>query len=400
MKIIHTSDWHIGHRLYNRERDEEFGLFIAFLLHTIKEQSIDALVVSGDVFDVAYPSNKALTAYYNALLRIKEAGCAQIFIVAGNHDSVGTLQAPSALLAGLNITVISDLQAFPERHLVSLSNAAGKTEAYLALVPFLRDKDIRSSVAGEGFEARTKAIREGIVAKYNQIAAYTETVNLQKLPVIATGHLYAAGVSVTESERDIHIGNLGQVSAHEFSDVFSYVALGHIHRPQIVAKREHIRYSGSPIPLSFSECEDQKSIVLLTISGSDLIPEVVPVPNLRKLISVRGTHTAVLEKLQHHESTADLTDWFELEIREPENRPEIREQLEKTIADCSNLEVLKYRIIIENAGGNSLPESEPTKSLKDFTEVEVFESLLKDKAVSDADDLKNSFLELMDQMDT
>ncbi len=310
-KVLHTSDWHLGHRLYNNERTDEFELFFDFLIEQIKQNQINALIVSGDIFDTAYPSSTALKQYYNAIMRIKQAGCEYILIAAGNHDAPGTLLAPKELLEAMNVFVCGTLAEFTPTHVIELKDKTGTVRAAVCLIPYLRDRDMRKSVAGESFDDRVKALQQGIAQIYLQAAEHTQKYVQAGIPVIATGHLFAVGAKVSDSERTIQVGNLADMDAKSFGNSFAYVALGHLHRPQKVADNPFIRYSGSPIALSFSEKTDDKSMCLVSLAKG-AVPEVsqIAIPQFRKLVCLSYSETEFEQNLRNYTNAGLLTDWL------------------------------------------------------------------------------------------
>ncbi|MFN3380431.1 MAG: exonuclease subunit SbcD [Runella zeae] len=239
MKILHTADWHLGKQLHKYSLEEDQRLFLEWLSDTIQQRSIDLLLISGDIFDTANPSNLALTQYYGFLKKLIGTDC-QVIVTGGNHDSPGVLNAPRELLKFLNIKVVGSALENLGDELLHIHTPKG--EVVVAAVPYLREADLRKSVSGEGYEDRLSALRQGIRGHYEKLIDL-KTSQFKNLPSIAMGHLYVNGASVSESERDIHvIGGEAAFSAEFFPEGFDYVALGHIHRPQRMGPSEMIRY--------------------------------------------------------------------------------------------------------------------------------------------------------------
>ncbi|MBC6988519.1 exonuclease SbcCD subunit D C-terminal domain-containing protein [Hymenobacter sp. BT491] len=402
MRVLHTADWHLGQRFISgHERTDEHRFFLEWLVQTVRQQNVEVLVLAGDVFDTGSPSNAALELYYSFLMNMRGTSCRDIVIVGGNHDSPATLNAPARLLRHLRVHVVGCVPDCFEDQVIILNDAQDQPGLVVCAVPFLRDRDVRLSVPGESAEEREIRIRQGIADHY---ARFTELVAAHKaagLPVLATGHLYAAGGAASDSERTIHVGNLGQVSAEHFPEVFDYVALGHLHRPQRVGGREHIRYSGSPIPLSFSEVDHPKQVVLLDITPGSLSLETLEVPGARRLIRWHGSLEEVLNHLTTYDNTGyQLPAWIDVEVRSELTQLEVAEQLLKVIdlLDRTQLEVLArrhFRIVTLRP----LDEPEPlTRGLDDFTEREVFERRLDDEPQESRTELLSTFDELLELM--
>ncbi len=318
MRILHTADWHLGKKLDQHYRTEEHQRFLDWLLQTINERKIDALLIAGDIFDTGSPANETLRMYYNFLVDLKQTCCRQAVIIGGNHDSISTLNAPRELLKALQVHVIGGVPENAEEQIIPLTNTDGEVEAVVAAVPFLRDREVRLSVAGESAVEREQRIREGIIYHYNNLLPLLENYRLKNIPLIATGHLFAQGAAASESEKEIHVGSLGQIPATAFPVEYNYVALGHLHRPQVVGGLPHIRYSGSPIPLSFSEATDEKQVLILEARpGQAITIEPVQIPVFRQLIRISGQPEKVqqqLVQLNIELARNELPAWVEVQV--------------------------------------------------------------------------------------
>ncbi|MBC6607336.1 exonuclease subunit SbcD [Hymenobacter sp. BT188] len=405
MRVLHTADWHLGQRFNGgHERTEEHRHFLRWLVETIQAQRVEVLVVAGDIFDTGSPSNAALELYYSFLLQMQATDCRDIVLVGGNHDSPATLNAPARLLRHLRVHVVGCVPDCFEDQVIVLDNAEGKPGLVVCAIPFLRDRDVRLSVPGEEAEEREARIRQGIADHYLRVSEVEMVWQLKAagVPVLATGHLYAAGASPSDSERTIHVGNLGQVTADHFPTVFDYVALGHLHRPQRVGGREHIRYSGSPIPLSFSEIDHPKEVLLLEFAPQSLGIEALPVPSARRLVRFHGPLDEVLVRLAAYDNAGyQLPAWADVEVRSELSQLEVAEQLLAVITqlDRTQLEVLArrhFRLLTLRPLGD---EPEPlTRSLHDFTEREVFEKRLEEEPEEARTELLSAFDELLELM--
>ena len=291
LKILHTSDWHLGRRLYGRLRYSEFEAFLSWLQATISTQQVDILIVAGDIFDTMTPSNKAQALYYEFLGKVSKSCCQHVVIVAGNHDSPTFLDAPSNVLKFLNVHVIGTACDDLEDEVLVLGDDDNNPHCIIAAVPYLRDRDVRSSSAGESADSKDANVIKGIGAHYNEVASIAKgkqaeliKIHQRHIPIIATGHLFAAGGKTTDDDgvRDLYVGSLGQISADMFDEGFDYVALGHLHVPQRVGGLESIRYSGSPIAMGFGEARQQKQVLLIQFGATEsfdndsLRPNAIP----------------------------------------------------------------------------------------------------------------------------
>ncbi len=283
MKILHTSDWHLGNRLMEQSRQQEFAAFLNHVLCTLKEQQVDALLICGDVFDSTTPSDQARELYCDFLSRVDETGCRHTIITGGNHDSVQQLRVAAPLLARHHACVIPNLRVENAADcLIPLLDADGQPAALVAAVPFLRPSEVSRRVPAEDAEARRHAYVDGVADCYAAVAAAVrdwkaEDSTRTALPVIAMGHLALGGASVTDSTRPAVIGAVDAVSGSIFDPVFDYVALGHIHQPASHGGGR-LRYCGSPLPMGFDEAALPHEMLLLEISPGrcDVIPLPVP----------------------------------------------------------------------------------------------------------------------------
>ena len=400
MRILHTADWHLGKKLDMHDRFTEHELFLAWLLKTINEQGVEAMIIAGDIFDTGSPSNESLRMYYNFLVDLHKTGCRQVVITGGNHDSISTLNAPADLLKIFNVHVVGGVPANRAEQVILLNSKSGKPVAVVAAVPFLRDKDVRLSVPGETTEERTVRLTEGIAAHYTELLPLLP----QGIPAIATGHLFTQGALGSDSEKEIHVGTLGQFPAQAFPAVYSYIALGHLHRPQAIAGYPHIRYSGSPLPLSFSESADKKEVVLINVQpDGTLQTEALPIPCFRPLWRISGDPSTVMEqfkKLPAAVAPQQLPAWLEVQVHTPVLLTEIQEELNRIVQQHPAIEHLFLRQIkLKTTVGLSATAGEALE-LADMSVEHVFEQRLESLQLNaEADALRQTFTEALQLME-
>ncbi|MFT7606910.1 MAG: exonuclease SbcD [Saprospiraceae bacterium] len=374
MKIIHTADWHLGQKFLYNDRESEHARALEWLKELIITEEVEALIVAGDIFDIGSPPNYAQSLYYNFLVSLQNTGCRHIVIVGGNHDSPSMLNAPKDVLRALNIHVIGAITDNPEDQILKLRDRDGNLEAVVAAVPFLRDRDLRTSIAGEGAIERTERIKQGIYKHYQDIAAQVKPYARQEIPIITTGHLYAKGAIASDKQDNIYIGNMENIEADDFPPIFNYVALGHLHKAQVVGQQYHIRYSGSIIPLSFSEVEDDKSVTLLHFEGKKMKEGIkeIPVPTFRKLLTINGDLESVqkkLDKINRNIKPDELKAWIEVIIDTEQLIPNLDGLLQEYIKDM-NLELLKIRT---NRQHFALDTQTKQLNLDELKPIEVFQ---------------------------
>ena len=383
MRIVHTSDWHIGHRLYENDRSNEFKDFTLWLIALIDEEKIDVLIVSGDIFDVPSPSNSALEIYYNFLIKLNNTYCSNVIITGGNHDSPSTLEAPKELLKHLNINIVGKL---PENITDLLFEVSDKSnnKAIIAAVPFLRERDIRKTKVGETFEEKINSIRTGIANIFKQVAKNTSEFKKRDIPIIATGHLFVMGSISSNTERDIQIGNLGAVPIASLPKEIDYYAFGHIHKPQKLNELPLMYYSGSAIEISFGETKYDKKIIILDIENNNISTTEVIIPKFRKLISLRGTYKSIVEELNSINFTEENnnTTWIEINIEEDNEIPLLSTLATDFITSFNkekNAKIIKQTIKYKNNKHDFSDIYSQTDSLDELTTKEVFIKLINSR---------------------
>jgi exonuclease SbcD len=346
MKVLHTSDWHIGRALYGRKRYKEFEAFLNWLAGLIEDENVDVLLVAGDVFDNSAPSNHAQEMYYRFLCRMAASANRHVVVTSGNHDSPSFLNAPRELLRFLNIHVVGCASDSPEDEVIALSGPDGTVRLVVCAIPYLRDRDIRVSEAGESVEEKERKLIQGIKAHYRLVceAAERKRALLKKpVPIVAMGHLFTAGGRTADGDgvRELYIGSLAQVGTDVFPDCIDYLALGHLHIPQTVAGSDFIRYSGSPLPIGFGEAQQEKSVVL--VEFSDNAPRIrnIPAPRFQELMTLRGNWQTIARDIAELKSGGSRA-WLEIIYEGDEVAGSLRERLDEAI-EGSGIEILRVK---------------------------------------------------------
>lgn len=347
MKILHTADWHLGQKFLYHDREAEHRLALNWLVQLIHDQQIDGLIVAGDVFDITNPPNYARRLYYNFLTALLKSDCCNhILIIGGNHDSPAMLDAPKELLAALNMHVVGAPTGDLQDEIIEWKDKNGNLEAVLAAVPFLRDGDLRYSVAGETGYERVARMRAGILQHYQQLGEALQPYRNLHIPIIGTGHLYVKGALAAEKQDNIYIGDTANIEVGQFPEIFDYLALGHIHRAQAVQGVERVRYAGSLIPLNFSETKDDKSVYIVEFQAGCLQNmETIMVPAFRRLKTIEGTLEEVEAGLQRFDRKGgrELQPWVEVLVQTDRVIPQLDVHLQE-FTKKMNLELLKIRL--------------------------------------------------------
>lgn len=403
MKILHTADWHIGKRLHSYSLDEDFDRFIDWLCQYMSQEDIDVLLVSGDCFDLANPSSTSRNQYFESLVKLRKS-VKHIIITGGNHDSPSVLNAPQKVLKALDIHVVGGLPQDISEAIIPLRDKNDKITTVVAAIPFLRNPDIRrKETVLRTSEERIEALQNGIVEVFDRAAEECKT-KYPDVPAIAMGHLYAAGIEESDSERDIQIGNQAAVKASSFNSFFKYVALGHIHKPQRVSSNQPVFYSGSPLPLSFSERKDEKRILILDTQQS-FEPQSVSVPSFRKLIKIKGNLETIQTKIDTlPENDAGLKNLLEIELIEQEYQSKLLLDLEEIVAnfDKPGYEIVKHRANFDNQLQGLAPTFGEEINLEELKPKKVFEERLDREDFTDEErrELIDTFAELLEEMNS
>ena len=401
MKILHTSDWHLGRSLYGRKRYEEFSALLDWLAQTIEDEKVDALLVAGDVFDTSTPSNRAQGLYYRFLCRVAASCCRHVAVIAGNHDSPSFLNAPKELLRALNVYVVGSVTDALDDEVIVL-HKDGKPEAIVCAVPYLRDKDIRTVEPGETIDDKNAKLVEGLKDHYADVCSIAEQKRTEfenaghdGIPIIAMGHLFTTGGKTVDGDgvRELYVGSLAHVGEEVFSSAIDYLALGHLHVPQAVGSAEHIRYCGSPIPMGYGEAAQEKKVVLIEFNGITPNIQELAVPCFQQMVCIVGSLDdihAKLEELKMEESSA----WLEIEYTGSNIIGNLRERLDEAIAD-STMEIrrIKNRRVMDRVMSR-IAENE---TLDDLDASDVFTRCLETFDVPDEDreELTSSYNEII-----
>ncbi|NWB58063.1 MULTISPECIES: exonuclease SbcCD subunit D C-terminal domain-containing protein [unclassified Pseudomonas] len=393
MRLFHTSDWHLGQNLHGQERDFEHTCFLDWLLGQLGLHRPDVLLIAGDIFDTVNPPLKAQERLYDFIISAHEQNPAlTIVMIAGNHDSGSRIELPAPLMRRLRthalgrVLWLDDGQLDVERLLIPLPGADGEIAGWCLALPFLRPAEVTGAQLGDDYLRGIGQVHEWLIA----------AANAKRQPgqaLVAISHAHMAGGSVSEdSERSLIIGNAEALPASLFDATVSYVALGHLHKPQRVNGEERIRYCGSPIPLSFSEIGYQHQILDVQLDGeilvsveSRLIPRSV---NLQRLEA--APLADILKQL------ADLPDidllaetqrqpWLEVRVRLDEPQPDLRQQVENALQGKA---VRLVRIAAEYAGNGGREDSQEDRliELDQLTPQELFSRAWQESYGSEVDE--------------
>lgn len=318
MRILHTSDWHLGKRLFKLDRSPEHELFLNWLLSILREEKIDVLLIAGDIFDTPTPPHQSLEMFYHFLHRVSTETTTDTYIIAGNHDSGLLLEAPARLLTFHRVKIWGKLSREPKDHWVTLTK--GKKSVELCALPFFRSYELLPQGEGDALSV---------------LKTYLE--HNTKNPTLLMLHHLAGVFEAAGSEQVISLSGVDSIPT-EVMDSFAYVALGHIHKPQKVGKKSY--YSGSPIPMRFSETQ-RKSVMIIEVKNAELEIKTHLIPVFRDLFIIKADESNYLAKLKELKPTTELKGMVEVQLNLAAPRigliDEIKEVLEK-----KGLELLSF----------------------------------------------------------
>ncbi|MEG2281169.1 MAG: exonuclease subunit SbcD [Comamonas sp.] len=389
MRILHTSDWHLGQSFMNHSREREHTVLIDWLLDQVDARSVDAVLIAGDIFDTGTPPSYARALYYRLIAQLHQRKVA-LLLLGGNHDSVSVLGESSPLMHHLNTTVIA-ATGDAAQHVVTLPRRGSATPGCIVCaLPFIRPRDVQQSQAGQSAQDKQRSLQTAIQDTYAQVFAAAqvqqaahENAHGIRLPIIATGHLTTVGASSNESVREIYVGALEAFPTNAFPAA-DYIALGHIHKPQKVGGLEHIRYSGSPIALGFDEARQSKEVLLVDVNASGLRAVTpLPTPVCQVLANVSGNLTSLPAALTalSVQGTPEYPVWLEVTVQEDDYLPDLAPRIEAMVQGLP-LQVLR----VKRQRGTAMPQlfADTGESLDELSPTEVFARRLAQETLEPA----------------
>lgn len=340
MKILHTADWHIGQLFHEYDRTYEHQQFLNWMIQVLQTEEIDVLLVSGDIFDISNPAAASIKMFYTFLNQATKVNPnLQIIITAGNHDSASRLEAPKPLLESSKVHIIGLIEKNTEGRVdyekltIPIVDASGEIKAWCLTIPFLRMGDYPS------IPDCTNPYTEGVAALYQEAFEYAHQKKLDGQPIIAMGHLHTSNAEKTDmddAERPI-MGGVECVSSSAFHEDIKYVALGHIHKAQRIGGKEHIRYSGSPLPMSFSELAYKHQVIIFELNEEISNLKSVEVPVFIPLQRIPETHQplhevlALLEQLPVADNDLKTAPYLKVNVLLESPEPSLRHKIETAL---------------------------------------------------------------------
>ncbi len=365
MRILHTADWHIGQLFHEYDRTYEHNHFLEWLVQTLKDQKVEVLLISGDVFDLSNPSATSIKMFYTFLNRATRTNPdLQIIITAGNHDSASRLESPKPLLESSNIHIIGLVEKDEDGNIdydkltIPLKDNAGEIKAWCLAIPFLRLGDYPIIPDVEN------AYAAGVAALYAEAYEFISAKKEADQPVICMGHLHAQQAEVTDMDKSerLIMGGVECISAAAFPEDILYVALGHIHKAQRIGGKDHIRYSGSPIPMSFSEQHYRHQVVIFDLTDQSIaniktleIPLVVPLLRIPSVPSALSEVLTALQQLPTISSDYQTSPYLKVQVLLDGPEPALKHKI-KTAVEGKNVRLATIRSLYK--GANTIDDND------------------------------------------
>lgn len=404
VRFFHTSDWHLGQFFHNHDRDYEHTQFLTWLLEQIKKKQPHALLIAGDIFDVINPASSAQKQLYQFLTDAHAiAPHMQTLMIAGNHDSGYRVEQVEPLLEKYNAKAVGviawneDKTLNIERLLQPIYNEDKNIVAWCLTLPFLRSAEIT------GFNDQTTNSQNAIAYLHQKLIAEAKSRKQPDQALILMSHAHLQGGETSDSERPIIIGNEEALSTSLYDDVIDYVALGHLHKPQKVGQ-PHIRYSGSPIPLSFSEIRYKHQVVEVEINPNSSDEnrfkfQALEIPRSVQLHKISGELQHVFEQLKALPSgeieAINQREYVDIEYHtQTPPQPNLRQQFEDALPPH------RYRLVrISRKYLNQKGDHDPQNkiSLEPPTPEKLFQQIWEKQGYHSDDAVFRDFLSLVDE---
>ncbi len=373
MKFLHTSDWHVGKAIRGHSRADEHRAVLGEIIGIAESEAVDLVIVAGDLFETASPMPEAESIVYEAFLRL--AAVAPVVAISGNHDNPRRLNAVAPLLELGRVTMVTEPKAPNDGGVIDLvvGEGSGQETVRIALLPFVsqrsivRADDLMTDAAFQNVQLYADRMHRVVGALSTSFSA--DTVNL----IVA--HAFVQGGAVGGGERAAHLADEYSVPTTAFPSTASYVALGHLHRPQVVRGATAIHYCGSPLQLDFGEESQTKQVNIVEASpGLPAKMTAVPLTAGRSLRTVVGTlaELADLVGTPLVSGTGQGSPWLRVRVREatrPGLADEVRELLGPGVVD----------VVVEHDG----PIASPRVRRDGRSPQELFSEFLSDRAIKD-----------------
>lgn len=383
LRIVHSSDWHLGASFEGVSRREDHELFFAWLRETLRSEGAEVLVIAGDIFDVPNPSSEAQETWFDFLGSLTDGPVRDVVVVAGNHDSPARLEAPTAILDRVGVHVVG---AFTEeassrsRMICPVApDAQGRPRAVVLAVPYLHEYRLGIRTGGVEGEVLEGVFRQRFTELYRELT--DEAIERYPgVPLIGTGHLTCLGSEANDYPKAIHmVGTIEGLPEEVFDPRLRYVALGHIHRMMPVGSGR-AWYCGTPIPFNLREAGSTRHVLCLDVDAegdSTIRPRALPVPCFRSLRVLRGEPDQVISDIEGVTWTEPLPPFLVAELELSRGMPEETARVRMAHSECwgsseERPRLVRIRQLVEARGESGQATGLGPASLRSMTPEEVF----------------------------
>jgi len=377
VKILHTSDWHLGKKLFKLSRLPEQKIFIEYFLKTIQSEDINLVIIAGDIFDTPQPPHEAISLFFSTLKRLSDLGVTTV-IIAGNHDSAVFIDSPSPLLKELNVHVCGQL--INTEHQLDLGKLTldleiHQSKIHLSLLPYFRNWEMEVLAQQEQLQLEN----EEDYLKLIELLFKKLTSSEADTNILVAHHLFGP-FQISGSEQGISLGTLASIPLKMTSQYFNYAALGHIHKRQsFEVEKSSIVYCGSPLPFRFSE-SNEKSMELITIDKEGVRHEKHALPMIRKLVKLElqsdKWNKQWLSHLENFENACQLNPYYEVHLHLVKPEAGLHDIIRQAIHD-SGAEVLSFFTLLPETENGSIDHLQVINQLQNTEKL--FETFYQNK---------------------
>jgi DNA repair protein SbcD/Mre11 len=392
MKLLHTGDWHLGKKLFKHSRLDEQREFLDWIIHKIETDKIDALLMTGDLFDSPRPSDEALGLYFDFLSKFQERTSAMLYLISGNHDSGRFIEAPTPVLSADRF-IVSGMLA-PHNGPLCKTLKVNDEELEIVLLPYFRSIDLEQWSINHGptDESSTLSALEALINSLPQ--------SREGIPRLLMAHHLFGSFMPGGSEQGLYLSGLETIPLRLFKQKFDYLALGHIHAPQTLQKDSPIiHYPGSPLPFRFSEKND-KEVAIVHVEKGNVSLERIVLPIWRELVSLKANQTTLARVIQDQLEKTDFTHKFQpfWEIQCSISAPTAGlPDMARQLLDQTEIELLNFQTLLQDESEN---QSEAPRSRNTYSTENLFEAYYASRFPDNPEvpeKLRAAFLELLER---
>lgn len=399
MRVLHTSDWHLGIASDGSSRRDDHARFLSWLRELIGERGIDVLLVAGDIFDTVSPSADTQRQLYAFLGSLRDTGLRRAIFVGGNHDSAAQLDAPRALLSTMNIDVVGSYRGDDpaRRHLVAITGESKDVELVVAAVPFVHEFRLGIRTTDDTRDVVHQRLVQRFREVYGDLAEHAST-RYGHTPLIAMGHLTCGAASRDDYPHEVHqVGTLGSLPADVFDSRYRYVALGHLHQRRRV-EGERVRYCGTPIALTLREASSARYVLMFDSDESEPNVTAIEVPQHRDMIEMEGSLKDVCAQLRSLTWSTSLRPIVHVRLAVDRYDPTATAKIYDLVHECFGRDappIAELRQVRRDASERPTATTPTTTRLRDLEPEDVFRRLCAVQQVEADDDLLAAFRSLL-----